>query len=108
MDALLDVDDLRDPAIRNRRHQFFGLFGGNAAQFGQQFDGLRLGLRPGLVQILVEAHADPGLLGLDAREVQRLALDDFHGDVEFLVSRFQRREIDFAIALAGVGIASPQ
>ena len=74
----------------------------------EELDGLRLGLRPGLVQVLVEAHRDPGFRRLDAREVERLALDDFHRDVEFLVGGLDRGEVDFAVALAGVRIAGPQ
>ena len=42
-------------------HQFLGLLGRHAALLGEELDGLCLGLRPGLVQVLVEAHRDPGL-----------------------------------------------
>src|SRR3954468_15130983 len=59
VDALLDVDDLGDTAIGNAVHQCLRLAGGNAALFGQQLDGLFLGLRPSLVQILIESHRDP-------------------------------------------------
>ena len=86
-----------------RRHQLLRLLGGDAALLGQELDGLRLGLRPGLVQVLVEAHRDPGFRRLDAREVERLALDDFHRDVEFLVGGLDRGEIDLAIALGRRG-----
>ena len=104
---VLDIDDLRDPAIGDRRHQLFRLFCGNPAHFGQQLDGLRPCLRPGLVQVPVEAHGDPGFPGLDARKIQRFSLDDFHRDVEFLVGGLKRGQIDLTIALAGMGIAGP-
>ena len=59
VDAFLDVDDLRDTAIGNAGHQFLGLLGRDAALLGKELDGLRLGLRPSLVHVLVEAHGDP-------------------------------------------------
>ena len=74
----------------------------------EKLDRLRLGLRPGLVEIRVEPHRDPGFRRLDAREVERLALDDFHREVELLVGGLDRGEIHLAIALSGVRIAGPQ
>jgi hypothetical protein len=59
MDAFLDIDDLRDTAIGNAGHQFLGLISRDAALLAKEFDGLRLGLRPSFVQVLVEAHGDP-------------------------------------------------
>src|SRR5215207_5312182 len=59
VNALLDVDHLRDAAIRYGRHQLRRLIGRDVALLRQELDGLRLGAVPGLVQVLVEAHGDP-------------------------------------------------
>ena len=73
-----------------RRHQLLGLLGRDVALLGEKLDRLRLGLGPGLVEIRVETHRDPGFRRLDAREVERLALDDFHREVHFPVGRLDR------------------
>ena len=108
MDALLDVHDLGDAAIRDGRHQGFGLGSGDAALLGKEFDRLFLGLRPRLVEVLVHAHGDPGLRGLDAREIERTTFEHLNGDIELLVGRLDRGEVDLAVALAGMRIAGPQ
>ncbi len=108
MDAFLDIDNLRHPAVRLLEHQRLGLRGRHVAQFADQLDRLRLGLVPGLVEVLVEAHADPGFRCLDAREIERLALDHLDRDVELLVGGLERGEVDLAVALRRVRIAGPQ
>ena len=108
VNALLDVDDLRHAAVGYGLHESCGLIGGNVALLGEKFERLRLGLIPRLVQILIKTHGDPRCFGLDAREVERPAFDHLEREVEFLIGGFDRRQVDFAIALRGMGIARPQ
>src|SRR6267154_1424069 len=108
VNAFLDIDDLRHPAIGLLEHHRLSLGGRNVALLADQLEGLRPGLIPGLVEIRIEAHADPRLRGLDAGEIERLALDHLDRDVELLVGGLDRGEVDLAIALAGVRVAGPQ
>src|SRR5262249_61283097 len=107
MDALLDVDHLRYPAIRYGWHQSRRLIGRYIALLGEKLDGLRLGLIPCLVEILIKAHGDPRRFGFDARKIERFAFDHLNRDVEFLVGGLDRREVDFAVAFPGIRAAHP-
>jgi hypothetical protein len=57
--------------------------------------------------ILVETHGDPGRAGLDARLIERLALDHVDGQVHFPVRGFHRGEVDLTVALRGMRISGP-
>src|SRR5262249_26195067 len=107
VNALLDVDDLRHAAIGYGWHQPCRLVGRNIALLREEFERLPFSLIPRLVQILIKAHGDPRRLGLDTREIERLAFDHLEREVELLVGGFDRREVDLAVALRSMGIARP-
>src|SRR6266446_4165852 len=102
VNALLDVDHLRHTTIRYRGHQSCRLIGGNIALLGEIFDGLRLCLIPSLVEILIKAHGDPGRFGLDAREIERLALDHLEREIHLPICGLYRREVDLTVTLGGM------
>ena len=89
MNTLFDIDDLCDAAIRNLNHQFRGLIGRHLALFSEEFDGLRLGLIPRLVEILIEPNRDPRFRRLDAGKIERPAFDHFNRNIELLVRGFE-------------------